>query len=103
MNLRLTRTRKSNFMYRHIFIFLIAAATVPAQIVPVPLAYQDTHTTVWLRKIASFDAAVRANWNGSPSGVIYAPQLETASAANYTNLLGANLLHQRCAAGAGAS
>jgi chitodextrinase len=73
-------------MNRLIFILLVAAAVVSAQSVPVPAAYQATYNTL-TTQIASFDAAVRANWNGSPSPVIYAPQLETASAANFTNML----------------
>jgi len=74
-------------MNRLIFILLVAAATVSAQTVPVPATYQYTYNTL-TAQIASFDSAVRANWNGSPSPVIYAPQLETASAAKFTQLLG---------------
>ncbi len=71
---------------RPIFIFAFAAGTVPAQ---VPSAYQDAYNTL-TTQISAFDAAVRASWNGTSSGVIYAPQLETASAANFTQLLGTN-------------
>jgi chitodextrinase len=74
-------------MHRLIFILLAAAATLPAQAIPVPSNYQDAYSTL-TTQISTFDAAVRANWNGTPSPVIYAPQLETASAANFTQLLG---------------
>jgi hypothetical protein len=70
-------------------LILAAGTGLKAQFTSVPAAYQDTYNTL-ATQIASFDSAVRAKWDGTPSGVVYAPQLETASAANYTNLLGAN-------------
>src|SRR3984885_4839620 len=76
-------------MNRLIFILFVAAADAPAQSVPVPSTYQDLYSTL-TTQISTFDSAVRANWDGTPSPVVYAPQLETASAALYTELIGAN-------------
>src|ERR1700733_7780098 len=76
-------------MNRLIFILFVAAAAAPAQSVPVPSTYQDLYSTL-TTQISTFDSAVRANWDGTPSPVVYAPQLETASAALYTELIGAN-------------
>jgi fibronectin type 3 domain-containing protein len=55
----------------------------------VPPEYQNLYTTL-SAQISSFDSAVHAVWNGSSSPVNHAPQLEAASSALYTGLLGAN-------------
>ncbi len=76
-------------MHRLILILLFAGAAAPAQMVPVPAQYQELYTTL-STQISAFDTAVHASWNGTSSPVIYAPQLEAASAAQYTTLLNAN-------------
>jgi fibronectin type 3 domain-containing protein len=69
-----------------VFGFLMAAGgagfaqTVPSQ-------YQDLYNSL-NSNISTFDAAVRMNWDGSRSGVIYAPQLEAANSAVFTGMLG---------------
>jgi Fibronectin type III domain len=74
-------------MDRPLIVLLFAAAGLRAQTIPVPSTYQDIYTNL-TTQISAFDSAVRASWNGTTSPVIYAPQLEAASAAQYTVLLG---------------
>jgi len=57
-----------------------------AQTAPVPSQYQDLYNSL-SSQISTFDATVRANWDGSRSGVIYAPQLESANSGIFTGLL----------------
>jgi hypothetical protein len=73
-------------MRRLIIMLLFAALGLPAQTIAVPATYQDLYTAL-TAQISAFDSAVRANWDGTSSPVLYAPQLETASAAQYTALL----------------
>ena len=62
--------------------FIASGQTVPSE-------YQDIYSNL-NTQISSFDSAVRADWNGSTSPVVYAPQLEAASSAQYTGLLATN-------------
>jgi len=52
----------------------------------VPQAYQDLYSTL-NTQISNFDSAVKSRWSGTTAAVNYAPQLETASSAQYTGLL----------------
>src|ERR1700733_8772720 len=73
-------------MPRLIIMLLFAVAGLSAQTIPVPSTYQDIYNTL-TTQISAFDSAVHASWDGTSSPVLYAPQLETASAAQYTALL----------------
>jgi fibronectin type III domain protein len=74
-------------MHRLIFMLPLAAVIGWAQ--TVPSTYQTMYNTL-NTQISAFDSSVRASWNGKSSPVVYAPQLENASAALYTELLGTN-------------
>jgi hypothetical protein len=76
-------------MTRFFCFLLLFASGAFAQTSSVPSTYQDIYTLL-NTQISAFDSTIRAGWNGSSSGVVYAAQLETASAAQYTTLLGAN-------------
>ncbi len=57
-----------------------------AQNPPVPAEYQDIYSML-KTQISAFDASVKSGWNGAPSGVLYAPQLQSADSNDYTNML----------------
>ena len=76
-------------MQRATLLFALTAGSWVASGQTVPPAYQDLYTTL-NTQISSFHSAVGAAWNGTRSQVDYAPQLEAASSAQYTGLIGPN-------------
>lgn len=69
------------------FGFMVATGEAGlAQTAPVPPQYQGLYNSL-SAQISAFDSAVRSNWDGSRSGVIYAPQLETANSGVFTGIL----------------
>jgi fibronectin type 3 domain-containing protein len=74
-------------MRRHILLLFFTAgcAAVSAQTPAVPPEYQDIYDSLQTQ-IAGFDAAVRAKWDGTPTPMVFAPQLEGANSALYTSL-----------------
>jgi fibronectin type 3 domain-containing protein len=70
---------------RIVFGVMMATAGF-AQTAPVPSQYQGLNNSL-SSQISTFDSAVRSNWDGSRSGVIYAPQLETANSGVFTGIL----------------
>jgi fibronectin type 3 domain-containing protein len=72
-------------LHRTLLLALAAACSVSFG-QTVPSQYQDIYTNL-NTQISSFDSSVRAAWNGSLWPVNHAPQLESASSAQYTALL----------------
>lgn len=73
-------------MALHRILLLATAGCLVSSGQTIPTQYQEVYTTL-NTQISSFSSTVNSLWNGSRSGVVYAPQLESASSAQYTGLL----------------
>jgi hypothetical protein len=73
-------------MHRFFLTCFCVALPLCAQNAPVPESYQDLYSSL-TTQISTFDTAVKAGWNGTRSGTLYAPQLQSANANNYTAML----------------
>lgn len=71
------------------FLGILCATFADGQSAPVPQVYQDLYSSLGTQ-ISTFDSTIKAGWNGAPSPVLYAPQLENAASAQFTQLISPN-------------